>query len=183
MKAVILVGGDGKRMNGKIKPLLEKRGKTVLSHIIDNLDKYNINDIYLVINDKKEFEQIKYKTVKNFTELKKIVKEYFLLLMGDTIAEINFDDLIDFHNKNPEVMTVVTHDYQIPYGVIENGKWIEKPINEIAIGIFVCGPKDLTDDFSTFTASIKKFRTYKFNGNFIHLTKLEDYEKWKKSKF
>ena len=29
MKAVIMVGGDGTRMNGKIKPLLKKNGKKI----------------------------------------------------------------------------------------------------------------------------------------------------------
>ena len=103
--------------------------------------------------------------------------------MGDTITDINFKDLISFHNKNPKFMTVATQDYQIPYGVIENGKWIEKPTKEIAIGIFVCKPENLTDDFSVFIKSIKDFITYKFEGSFTHLTYPEDYEKWKKSKF
>lgn len=182
MKAVILVGGEGKRMGGKIKSLLEKDGKTLLSYIVNNLNKYLIHDIYLVVNDKKEFDKLGYKTVKNFIELKQVVKDDFLLLMGDTIADINFNDLINFHNKNPGFMTVVTQDYQIPYGVIENRKWVEKPIKEIVIGIFICKPENLTDDFSLFVKSIKEFKTYKFEGSFTHLTYPEDYEKWKKSK-
>lgn len=183
MKAVILVGGEGKRMGGEIKPLLKKGKKTVLSYIIDRLNKYNITDICLVVNGKEEFENLGYKTVKNFTELKKIVKEDFLLLMGDTIVDINFNDLINFHNKNPNYITVVTQDYEIPYGVIENKKWIEKPLKEIAIGIFVCKPENLTNEVDTFTSSIKNFKTYKFDGKFIHLTEQGDYKKWKKSKF
>ena len=183
MKAVILVGGEGKRMGGVIKALLKKEGKTVLEYIINSLNKYEINEIILIANGKKEFDKFGYKTVNNFTELKKIIKEDFLLLVGDTITDINFNELIEFHNKDHKHMTVVTQDYQIPYGVIENEKWFEKPIKEIAIGIFVCKPDNLTDDFSIFINSIKEFKTYKFNGNFIHLTKLEDYEKWKKLKF
>ena len=183
MKAVILVGGEGKRMGGIIKPLLKKNNRTVLQYIIDSLNNYGINDIILITNEKKEFDRLGYETVKDFTGLKQIIKEDFLLLTGDTIANINFNDLINFHNKNPNSTTVVTQDYEIPYGVIENGKWIEKPVKEIAIGIFICKLGDLIDDFSTFTSSIKNFRTYKFNGNFIHLTTKEDYEKWEKSKF
>ena len=183
MKAVILVGGEGERMGKVIKPLLEKNGKTVLQYIIDGLNQYRIYDVILVTNGKKEFDELSYKKVNDFTELKQIVKEDFLLLMGDTIADINFNDLINFHNKNSNNITVVTQDYEIPYGIIENEKWIEKPIKEIAIGIFVCKPEDLTYDFSMFTISIKNFKTYKFNGKFIHLTKPEYYEKWKKSEF
>ncbi|MEK6834822.1 MAG: NTP transferase domain-containing protein [Nanoarchaeota archaeon] len=180
MKAAVLVGGEGKRMGGIIKSLLDKNGKTVLQYIIDGLNKYGINDIILITNGKNEFDKFGYKTVQSFAELKKFVKDDFLLLVGDTIVNIDFNDLINFHNKNPKVMTIVTQDYQIPYGIIENGKWIEKPIKEIAIGIFICKPESLNNDFSVFTDSIKKFKTYKFNGNFVHLTKQEDYEKWKK---
>lgn len=183
MKAVILVGGEGKRMGGIVKPLLNKNGNTVLKYIIDGLNKYGIDEVILITNGKNEFDNLGYKTVENFSELKKFVKDDFLLLVGDTITDIDFNDLIDFHNKNPEVMTIVTQDYQIPYGIIENRKWIEKPVKEIAIGIFICKPENLNNDFSVFTNSIKKFKTYKFDGKFTHLTYPEDYEKWKKSKF
>ena len=150
MMAVILVGGEGNRMGKRVKPLLKKKGKTVLSYIIDNLNKYSINDICLVVNDKKQFKKLGYKTVKDFTELKQVVKEDFLLLVGDTIANLNFHDLINFHNKNPESMTVVMGDYQVPYGMIRNNKWVEKPTVEIAIGIFIYKPEHIMEDYSTF---------------------------------
>src|SRR3989344_610833 len=181
MKAVIMVGGDGTRMNGKIKPLLKKNGKTLLSYVIDNLEKYNINEIYLIINDKKYFKKLGYKTIKDLKELKNVFKEDFILLVGDSIININFEDLINFHKTNPKLTTVVTHDYQIPYGSITNEGWVEKPKHEVAIGVFILKPENLKNS-SYLPDFIGDFKTFKFNGDFMHLTYSEDYIKWKNSK-
>ena len=180
MKAVIMVGGDGTRMGYKIKPLLEKNGKTVLSYIVDNLKKYNINEIYLIINDKKQFERLGYSTISSLNELKNIFDEDFLLLVGDSIIDLDFEKFIKFHKTNPDLTTILTYDYEIPYGAIKDKTWIEKPKQEVAIGIFVIIPRNLK--YSDYLPDlIGEFKTFKFKGEFIHLTYPEDYEKWKKS--
>lgn len=182
MKAVIMVGGDGVRMGNKIKPLLEKNGKTVLSYIIDNLKKYNINEIYLIINDKEQFKKLGYKTIVSLKYLKDTFDEDFLLLVGDSILNLNFEEFIKFHKTKPELTTVLTYDYEIPYGAIKNKRWVEKPKEEVAIGIFVMVPKNLK--YSDYLPDlIGEFKTFKFVGKFTHLTYLEDYEKWKSLKF
>ncbi len=182
MKAAIMVGGNGTRMGNKIKPLLKKNGKTVLSYVLDNLKKYSINDIYLIINDKEQFKKLGYKTITSLKELKNNFNEDFLLLVGDSIINLDFNKLIHYHNINKNFTTVVTSDYEIPYGAIRNNVWVEKPKQEVAIGIFVMKPKNLKDS-DYLPDLIGKFKTFKFEGSFIHLTYLEDYEKWKKSKF
>lgn len=169
-------------MDGKIKPLLKKNGKTVLSYIIDNLSKYNIDDIYLIINDKKQFKKLGYKTIASLRELKNTFNEDFLLLVGDSIINLDFEKFINFHKTNPELTTVLTYDYEIPYGAIKNNTWIEKPKQEVAIGIFIMKPKNLKDS-DYLPDLIGKFKTSKFEGKFTHLTYPKDYIKWKKSKF
>jgi len=179
MKVVILVGGDGKRMGNKIKPLLKKKGKTVLSYIIDNLKKYDLNDIYLIINNKKQFKKLEYKTVRDFKELRSVIKEDFLLLVGDSIINIDFKKLINFHNTNPAFATVVTSNYEIPYGTIDNGTFTEKPKQEVAIGIYILKPENLKDYFYV-PDMIGNFKTFKFEGEFVHITTFGDYQQWKK---
>lgn len=182
MKAVIMVGGNGKRMGNQIKPLLEKNGKTVLSYIIENLKKYNLNEIYLIINNKNIFEELGYKTIPSLKELKDEFNEDFLLLVGDSIIDLDFDKFISFHKTNPELTTVLTYDYEIPYGAIKDKTWIEKPKQEVAIGIFVMTQNNLKHS-DYLQDSIGEFKTFKFEGKFTHLTYPEDYEKWKKSEF
>ncbi len=182
MKAVIMVGGDGTRVGKKIKPLLKKNGKTLLSYIIENLRKYNVDDIYLVINNKKRFKKLGYRTITGLKELKNIFNEDFLLLVGDSIIDLDFEKFINFHNTDPELTTVLTYDYEIPYGVIKDNIWIEKLKQEVAIGIFIMKPKNLKDS-DYLPDLIGEFKTFKFEGKFTHLTYPEDYKKWKKSKF
>ncbi len=176
MEAVILCGGQGKRMGLKTpKPLLEKNGKTVLEHIVGMLNKNGIDDITLKVDDRKEFDNLGYKTIKHLKDYKP--KGDYVLSTGDTMVDFDLKKMYNFHMKNASRVTVLTHDLEIPYGVISFGNWIEKPKTEIAVGMFIVNGivgnsiHDLVKD---------GFSTYKTNTEFTHLTTQEDYEKWMK---
>ena len=84
--------------------------------------------------------------------------EKFLLTYGDGVSDVNFKELVDFHNNHNGIITMTTVQPQSRYGTIEFGKddaqvksFQEKPKGErgwINGGFFVCDPEvfDYIDD-------------------------------------
>lgn len=77
----------------------------------------------------------------------------FIVINGDVLTNMNFEKLIDFHNKNNSVATMCVREfqYQIPYGVVNSDQNIiqsmtEKPsyFFDINTGIYVISPKLLS---------------------------------------
>lgn len=77
----------------------------------------------------------------------------FIVINGDVLTNMNFEKLIDFHNKNNAVATMCVREfqYQIPYGVVNSDQNIiqsmtEKPsyFFDINTGIYVISPKLLS---------------------------------------
>ena len=120
---VILAGGKGTRIKrllaDKPKPMAQFNKKFFLEYIIQNFSKYNFENIYILTGHKskiiyKKFHNKKY----NFTnitcikeknpmgtggalyKLKKLKKNDFILLNGDTIFDINIKSLINSTKKN-----------------------------------------------------------------------------------
>ena len=120
-QAVILCGGFGTRL-GKItlktpKPLLKFDGISFLEHLIQNLSRYNIKEVILLchyryksfvdryhnkiilgISIKCIIEKTPLGTFGAIKNAKTKLKNYFLLLNGDTYFDINLRDLIVSYN-------------------------------------------------------------------------------------
>ena len=120
---VILAGGKGSRikkyLKGLSKPMSRFNDKYFIEYIIQNFSKYNFNKIYILTGyrSKNIFKKFN-KKIYNFIEIeclkekkllgtggalhilkKKKVKD-FVLLNGDTIFDINLNDLIKSKKKN-----------------------------------------------------------------------------------
>lgn len=183
MQAVILVGGEGKRMGFKTpKPLLKKGGITLLDHIITGLEKQGISDFVLITNGKKEFNNLPYTKLNSLSDF--VPSSTCLLLVGDSIIDFNLKKLISFHKRRLEALTVVTAYKEINYGVIRNGIWEEKPSIEIAVGAFLVDPIALSNGAKNLSELIERtaFNTYNCLNEPIHLTTKEDYYRWKRKK-
>ena len=72
-----------------------------------------------------------------------------LVLNGDILTQIDFNEMIEFHYENNAALTMATHPYrtQVPYGVVEsNGHHVlgmrEKPQLTFSVnaGIYVLSP-------------------------------------------
>lgn len=125
---VILAGGRGSRIKRYTdlspKPLLKFSGISLLRYIINNFSKYNIDKIYILCGYKgklihKEFhkktinlveinciiEKSPKGTAGSLYSLKKIIKNDFILINGDTIFDI---DLIKFikSKKNSSIGSI-----------------------------------------------------------------------------
>ena len=123
MKAIILAGGLGERLRPLTdnipKPLLPIKGKPIIEHAIDNFKKYGIKDIILSVgfkadkikeyfgNGRKLGVKISYCVEENplgtggaIREASKGIKEKFIAINGDNLADFNWDEIIELHNRN-----------------------------------------------------------------------------------
>ena len=181
MKAVILAGGLGERLrpltNETPKPLLRIHGKPIVERCIENLKKHGINEIILSIgykadkikkyfgNGSKFDIKIEYNVedeplgtggavkdiVKRFD-----LKENFILLWGDNLADFNIVKLIKSHESNGGMitMTLTKREDVENFGVaklkksmieyfVEKPKREEAPSNLINAGAFIVHPSAL----------------------------------------
>ena len=171
MKAVILAGGLGSRISEetklKPKPMVEIGGKPIIWHIMKIYSFYGINDFIICCGYKGE------KIKKYFAEnnenwnvscidtgletmtggrLKKIqnlVDDTFCLTYGDTVNNVNIEELIRFHKKENRLATVTSCIPPQKYGVLEikENKVIsfkeKPPMEEVWVngGFFVLEPQ------------------------------------------
>jgi glucose-1-phosphate cytidylyltransferase len=165
-KMIILCGGRGKRM-GKItdtipKPLIKIKNKPIIEHKIRYYKTQGVQNFIFCLGYKSR--QLKKfllkKTINSIYHdaglhagiLKRIflVKENItdntIISYGDTLAKINFKDLIKKHESSKCLMTIVAAPIQNPFGLInwdQKGKVVdfkEKPILNHFIGYSVINP-------------------------------------------
>ena len=166
---IIMAGGKGTRLHPKTlncpKPLLPIKGKPILEHIINNSRANGFEHFVLAINylghmiedyfgnGKKFGVNIEYLredaplgTAGAISLLENRPKECFVVINGDVITEIKYDQLIDFHqeNKAAATMAVFKYSWQNPFGVVRTkGVEIidieEKPVIQsyINAGVYV----------------------------------------------
>ncbi len=169
---VIMAGGKGTRLepftNILPKPLVPINEKPVIEHIIEKFTNNNVTNFFITLNYKSKilrafFQEMKpnYKlsfieepkplgTVGGLSLLVGKVKKPFLVTSCDTIININFDNLMNFHisNRNDVTLVVSSKEYIIPYGTCtlnKKGKLkniIEKPKLDffVNIGLYVINP-------------------------------------------
>jgi len=141
LPAVIMAGGLGTRLepftNILPKPLLPVNNKPVIDHIIDHMKISGIKEIYISVNYKAEIlkayflEKInsncKIKfiqetkplgTAGSLSLLKNKKKQDYFVTNCDSILNIDYSDLLEFHEKKNSLLTVVAcnKSYEFPYG-------------------------------------------------------------------
>ena len=203
--AIILCGGKGVRLrpltNDTPKPLIHIDNKPILSHVIKHLRSHGIKKFVIATgyqsNKIKEFMEetyvdLDYKLVDSgdvgiLARVKDCIKGInsdFLLCYGDTISDINLTDLVKFHRKNSESVTISSFPIMIPFGVMEvdennNVKsFNEKPIlqNVMNIGYYYFNKEDygMIDrnngiiELLNLLIKSQSLKCYKHNG--IHIT-------------
>jgi len=152
ISVIIMAGGKGTRMkpftNILPKPLLPIGEKTMLEVIMDEYNKYGLNNFTLPINYKgaiikSYFAEHKHKYNLTFIEEKKYLgtagalsllkysQEMVLFISNcDIIIKHNYLDILKYHNKQKNDITLVAAmmHYNVPYGVcsIKNGGELDK---------------------------------------------------------
>ena len=166
-EVLILCGGRGKRLGSitkKIpKPLVRIGKKSIIEQKIKYYSAQGFKNYIFCIGYKgkviRKFLEKKYKSP-NFSDgginsgiLKRIylAKKYthkpFIVSYGDTLAKINFKDLLKKHINSKAVLTIVVAPIKNPFGIVDSdskGQLIqfkEKPMLNHFIGYAVFDPK------------------------------------------
>ena len=170
----IIAGGKGKRMMPLTKtlpkPLLEYSGEPILERILYKLKLEGFKNIIISVNYLGQKIQKYFKNVNNLDLNIQYIKETkemgtagsleklknlknnlpILISNADLITNLNFKDLLNYHNDNLSEFTIASkkYEYQNPFGVIVNkGKKVikisEKPIYKFNVnaGVYVVNHK------------------------------------------
>lgn len=172
---VIMAGGLGTRL-GELtkdtpKPMLHVGEKPILEIIIEKFMEFGFTKFYISVNYKKEVIKEYFKDgeklgikISYLEEDKRLgtggalslieeeLTESILVTNGDVLANINFDELLNYHEseKSPATMCVREYEHIIPYGVVatKDDKIIslsEKPQVKFNIntGIYMLSPESV----------------------------------------
>ena len=170
-KVLILAGGLGTRLNNitkKIpKPLIKIGNKPILETSMRNIASYGFRNFYISVNYKKEKIISHLNNIKSFKGkieylkedmplgtigpfgLMKDLKSSTIVINGDIITKVNFQNLLNFHNTNNADATICIKmiENSVPYGVLSTSgirlkSFEEKPKKNVKInaGIYVFNP-------------------------------------------
>jgi dTDP-glucose pyrophosphorylase/predicted transcriptional regulator len=173
---VIMAGGRGKRLRPLTddcpKPMLKIGDKPILQTILEQLIRQGFSRFCISVNYRsmqiKDYfgdgaelgaeiyyinEKKRMGTAGSLSLFPFETQEPILVINGDILTKLNFEQLIDFHREHQAKATiaVATYDFQVPYGLIKaNHDYLvgfeEKPIfsSFINAGIYVLNPDVLT---------------------------------------
>ena len=218
MEALILAGGEGTRLRPYTyktpKPLLPINGKPMMQYVLENLKKYGIKKCTITVGYLKEqimqyfgngaslgmelaylIEDEPRKTAGSIVPKKDSLHETFVVVMGDTINDIDLKKMIEFHKKSKVIATmcVVKHETKIEYGVVNLHdhaveSFLEKPVLEHFINAgtyifepeifnYIKGKEDFAKDvFPRLLKEGKKIAVYTHEGHWQDIGRVRDYE-------
>ena len=171
-KIVIMAGGKGERLmpltEDTPKPLLTIKDKPIIEYIVEGFVKNGFHDITLSVGYKSEklVDYFNNSTFSNnityITESTPLdtagslsllsvekIKDPIIVKNGDIITNVNYDELLNFHNQHNKSITVCASEYKvsIPFGSIKTINGVisnitEKPTikHHINAGIYVINP-------------------------------------------
>lgn len=144
MKAFVLCGGEGKRLQPYTyttpKPMLTVGDKPILQYVVENLKRAGIKDYVLTVGylheqikdyfgDGSKFgvkieyavEKEKLDTAGSVLPHKDKVKGTFVVAMGDHITNIDLKDMVEQHRKSGAIATIALLKAKLPlqFGVAE----------------------------------------------------------------
>ncbi len=176
INAFIMAGGYGKRLlpitEVLPKPLFPINGQPIISKIIYDFVEIGIKKIFISLNYKSSIikaylNDSKYKKFFSYiTETKSLgtagslkfveknISENFLLINADIIIDLDFSEIVKFHLKNKNIITIiaVNKNITVPYGnciydkrSFKLIKIDEKPTFDFKInsGVYICNKKIL----------------------------------------
>lgn len=221
MKVLILAGGKGTRLKPYTttipKPLMPIGNQAILEIILKQLKSYGLIDLILAtgylselimafLGDGSKYDiNIKYSketeplgTAGPLALVKDDMTDTFLVMNGDVLSTINYNELLNFHKEKNGILTIALNKRQadIDFGVTEldeNNKivdYIEKPSIDylVSMGIYVFEKRIFdyikTDEYLDFPDLVKRLikrgedvNGYIFDGYWLDIGRHDDYEK------
>ena len=218
--AVILAGGKGTRLKPFTtnfpKPLVPIDDMPILEIILRQLKHSGFSDITLAVNHLADLMMAFFKDGEKYglnikyslestalgtagpIALVDDLPENFLVMNGDVLTTIDYNDLYNFHVSNKNDITIATfkRTEKIDLGVLEigeGGKFInykEKPdlIFDVSMGVYIMNksiqaliPKNSKFDIPELVLKAqtenKKILCYQGNYSWLDIGRLDDYEK------
>lgn len=218
-RVIILAGGKGTRLRPYTtvlpKPLMPIGEYPILEVIIKQLHYYKFTHITLAVNHQAELIKtffgdgskwgikidysLETKELSTMAPLKLIkdLPEDFLVMNGDILTDLNFDEFYHHHVKNSNLFTISAYQRKIKseFGVLEFDKnktltgFKEKPITkyDVSMGIYMVSKKVLKyipeDTFYGFDHLMydliqdkQKPKVYTFNKYWLDIGRPDDYE-------
>jgi len=174
-QVVIMAGGEGTRLDPftKIfpKPLIPVGNKPAIEIIMERFYRYGFHKFIYTLNYKKEYLKLFLKennfpyqidwieekdflgTAGSLSLLEDKLTDTFFVANCDSILDINFEELLNWHKDHNAAMTIVGchSEVKIPFGVLQMAdgrleKILEKPVHDVTIntGVYVMEPCMIT---------------------------------------
>jgi len=218
MQAIILAGGKGTRLkpftNAIPKPLVPIGDMPILEVVLRQLRFYGVTEVVLAVNHLARLImaffgageelglELTYSTEERVLGTAGPIKiiprhdENFLIMNGDLLTTIDFQDMFKFHIKNMACATIAVFrkDIRIDLGVIKTEgtlflDYIEKPTYsfEVSMGIYVLNSKvldyipvdtkfDMPELMLKLREAGEKVICYRGDYDWLDIGRVEDYE-------
>jgi NDP-sugar pyrophosphorylase family protein len=197
--ALVLCGGKGERLKPLTesipKPLVMVNKRPILSYILEHVARYGLHDIVIAAgymaekieeyvattHHEKNIQVIDSGDVDIIQRIKDCapyLTKGFILLYGDTLADVDIYQLQSFHEQHASVATVTLWPLKSQFGLADldlNSNVIrfrEKPVLDhwINIGYFCFKPEALSDmqNFQTFAEYLESIAERRLLRGFRH---------------
>jgi dTDP-glucose pyrophosphorylase len=221
---VIMAGGMGTRLGDLTrdfpKPMLKVGDKPILEHIVSNFHSHGFRKFAFAVNYKSEIIKSHFKDgsdlgiqIKYLEESEQLgtagaisllkedaISDDVIVINGDVLSNINFADLLFFHQKNQSEITVCSKEISvnIPYAVLDTNEhnelkafqekptynhWVNSGIYVLSKNIVKDIPKNkffnMTDVIENAIAQKKVVKVYKTKEYWVDIGQVHDYEKAK----
>lgn len=217
---VLMAGGLGTRLKPLTenvpKPMLTVGTKPILQTILESFIDFGFHQFYFSVNYKRELIKDYFKNGINWgisidyldenqrlgtagalSLFKEKPTKPIIVMNGDILTKVNFQQLLEFHEENKSIATMCVreYNYQIPYGVVRtNGTKLcsieEKPIEKYFVnaGIYILDPKalelipsgefyDMPTLFEALIAKEQKTSVFPIREYWIDIGRMNDFER------
>ena len=134
------------------------KGRPILSYLLSHFQDYGFRRFVVAVGYKSKAFTRYFKTdhrdlsveivdsgdadiIKRIQDASDLLPGDFIMCYGDTLADINLDDLIRFHRRHERELTITCYPLQSQFGVMEIGEngrvrsFVEKPVLDKWINI------------------------------------------------
>jgi NDP-mannose synthase len=219
IKAIVLAGGRGTRLAPYTsvlpKPLMPIGDQSILEVVVEQLEEAGIVDIHFCVGYLAHLIEAVFDSRKNGHVNITYVREQeamgtagplrlvndlestFMVMNGDILTTLDYGDLVSFHHRQGNALTIATHErsIKVDYGILhldDNSRvrgFEEKPQiqSRVSMGIYVMEPEvldhipagrrfDLPDLVHALIAADLPVGGYRHDGLWYDIGRLEDYE-------
>ncbi|HZG59688.1 MAG TPA: nucleotidyltransferase family protein [Anoxybacillus sp.] len=217
---VLMAGGLGTRLRPLTenipKPMLTVGTKPILQTILESFIEHGFHQFYFSVNYKREIikeyfgdglgwgvsiqyldEDQRLGTAGALSLFTEKPTKPIIVMNGDILTKVNFQQLLQFHEENASVATMCVREYQhqVPYGVVRTeGTRLcsieEKPVERYFVnaGIYVLNPEalelipkneyfDMPALFESLIKLQKKTNVFPIREYWLDIGKMNDFEK------